>query len=112
IDDPTPLLGEVVVKVAACGICGTDLHIANGEFATTYPITPGHEFAGEIVDLGEGGGDLHIGQRVVVDPSLYCNECYYCRIGRNNLCERWGAIGVSRQGGAAEYVSVPRANCV
>jgi 2-desacetyl-2-hydroxyethyl bacteriochlorophyllide A dehydrogenase len=112
IDDPTPLSGEVVVKVAACGICGTDLHIANGEFATTYPITPGHEFAGEIVDLGDRGGDLRVGQRVVVDPSLYCNECYYCRIGRNNLCERWGAIGVSRQGGAAEYVSVPRANCV
>ena len=112
IDEPTPLSGEVVVKVAACGICGTDLHIANGEFATAYPITPGHEFAGEIVDIRDRGGDLSIGQRVVVDPSLYCNECYYCRIGRNNLCERWGAIGVSRQGGAAEYVSVPRANCV
>ncbi len=111
IDDPTPGLGEVVVAVTSCGICGTDLHIARGEFAPSYPIVPGHEFAGEIVATGSLIRDLSVGDRVVVDPSLYCFECYECRRGRNNLCERWGAIGVTAQGGAAEFVAVPGANC-
>jgi 2-desacetyl-2-hydroxyethyl bacteriochlorophyllide A dehydrogenase len=104
-------LGEVVVAVASCGICGTDLHIARGEFAPSLPIVPGHEFAGEIVAIGESVIDLKIGDRVAVDPSLYCFECYQCRRGHNNLCERWGAIGVTVQGGAAEFVAVPGANC-
>ena len=112
IDDPTPGLGEVVIAVSACGICGTDLHIARGEFAPSLPIVPGHEFAGKIVALGNSVIDLRIGDRVVVDPSIYCFECYQCRRGHNNFCERWGALGVTVQGGAAEYVSVPRANCV
>jgi 2-desacetyl-2-hydroxyethyl bacteriochlorophyllide A dehydrogenase len=112
IDDPTPGPGQVVVAVASCGICGTDLHIARGEFAPKLPIVPGHEFAGEIVAIGDSVIDLKVGDRVVVDPSLYCNECYQCRRGHNNLCERWGAIGVTVQGGAAEFVAVPGANCL
>jgi 2-desacetyl-2-hydroxyethyl bacteriochlorophyllide A dehydrogenase len=98
--------------VAACGICGTDLHILDGEFAPALPIIPGHEFAGTVVAVGTEVTDLTIGQRVAVDPSLYCNECHYCRLGRNNLCERWNAIGVSVPGGAAEFARVPQANCV
>lgn len=112
VDDPTPGVGEVVVHVAACGLCGTDLHILQGEFAPTLPVIPGHEFAGTVVAGGPGVVGVHEGDRVAVDPSLYCNECHYCRMGRNNLCLRWGAIGVTAAGGAAEYVAVPAANCV
>ena len=98
---------EVVVEVAACGLCGTDLHILQGEFAPTLPIVPGHEFAGEVVALGADVTELAVGDRVAVDPSLYCYECHYCRIGRNNLCERWAAIGVTTAGGAAEFAVAP-----
>ncbi len=112
VDDPTPGHGEVVVQVAACGLCGTDLHILQGEFAPTLPIIPGHEFAGTVVATGPGARGVSEGDRVAVDPSLYCHECHYCRLGKNNLCERWNAIGVSVAGGAAEFVAVPAANCV
>ncbi|MCG7210075.1 zinc-dependent alcohol dehydrogenase family protein [Streptomyces arenae] len=112
VDDPTPGPGQVVIHVSACGLCGTDLHILQGEFAPTLPIIPGHEFAGEIVALGSGVRDLKVGDRVAVDPSLHCHECHYCRIGRGNLCERFNAIGVSVPGGAAEYTAAPAANCV
>jgi len=112
VDDPTPGTGEVVVQVAACGLCGTDLHILQGEFAPTLPIVPGHEFAGEIVAVGAEVAGLAVGDQVAVDPSLYCHECHYCRIGRNNLCERWNAIGVTVPGGAAEFAAAPAANCI
>jgi len=112
VPDPTPGPREVVVDVAACGLCGTDLHILQGEFAPTLPVVPGHEFAGEVVGLGSEVTELAIGDRVAVDPSLYCNECRYCRAGRNNLCDRWRAIGVTVAGGAAEYAVAPVANCV
>ncbi|MGW0738070.1 zinc-dependent alcohol dehydrogenase family protein [Streptomyces sp. NPDC002851] len=112
VPDPTPGPHDVVVEVAACGICGTDLHILQGEFAPTLPVVPGHEFAGEVVGLGSEVRELRVGDRVAVDPSLYCFSCRYCRTGHNNLCERWAAIGVSTAGGAAEYAVAPAANCV
>jgi 2-desacetyl-2-hydroxyethyl bacteriochlorophyllide A dehydrogenase len=112
VDDPTPGPLDVVVKVAACGLCGTDLHILRGEFAPTLPVIPGHEFAGTVAAVGTEVTSLAEGTPVAVDPSLYCYKCHYCRIGRNNLCENWAAIGVSQAGGAAEYVAVPAANCV
>ncbi|RAG85923.1 alcohol dehydrogenase [Streptacidiphilus pinicola] len=112
MDDPTPGPEDVVVEVAACGLCGTDLHILQGEFAPTLPIVPGHEFAGTIVAAGGGVVGLAVGDRVAVDPSLYCHACHYCRQGRGNLCERWNAIGVSRPGAAAEFALAPAGNCV
>jgi 2-desacetyl-2-hydroxyethyl bacteriochlorophyllide A dehydrogenase len=112
VPDPVPGPSEVVVDVAACGLCGTDLHILQGEFAPTLPIIPGHEFAGQVVAVGSDVTELAEGDRVAVDPSLYCHQCHYCRIGRGNLCERWQAIGVTRAGGAAEYAVAPAANCV
>jgi len=112
VPDPTPGPRDVVVSVASCGLCGTDLHILQGEFAPTLPIVPGHEFAGEIVGIGRDVTELAVGDRVAVDPSLHCHECRYCRIGRGNLCERWAAIGVTVAGGAAEYAVAPVANCV
>jgi 2-desacetyl-2-hydroxyethyl bacteriochlorophyllide A dehydrogenase len=112
VEDPTPGPRDVVVDVAACGICGTDLHILQGEFAPTLPVVPGHEFAGEVVAVGTAVTELRAGERVAVDPSLFCNECYYCRRGQNNLCERWAAIGVTTAGGAAEFALAPVGNCI
>ncbi len=112
VPDPTPGPREVVVEVAACGLCGTDLHIRQGEFAPTLPVVPGHEFAGTVVALGRDVRELAAGDRVAVDPSLHCHECRYCRAGRGNLCERWAAIGVTKAGGAAQYAVAPAANCV
>jgi 2-desacetyl-2-hydroxyethyl bacteriochlorophyllide A dehydrogenase len=112
VDDPTPGPREVVVEVAACGLCGTDLHILHGEFAPTLPIVPGHEFAGTVVAVGTAVTERRVGDRVAVDPSLFCHECYYCRRGRDNLCERWAAIGVTVPGGAAQFAKAPVANCV
>jgi 2-desacetyl-2-hydroxyethyl bacteriochlorophyllide A dehydrogenase len=113
VPDPKPRDRQVVVKVGACGICGTDLHIADGHFPPTpYPIIPGHEFAGEIVELGaDVPGDWRIGDRVAVDPSLFCGYCTPCRSGHGNLCANWGATGDTVDGGFAEYVAVPAANC-
>jgi 2-desacetyl-2-hydroxyethyl bacteriochlorophyllide A dehydrogenase len=112
VPDPTPGPREVVVEVAACGLCGTDLHILQGEFAPKLPIVPGHEFAGQVVGVGTQVTEVAVGDRVAVDPSLYCYECRYCRTGHNNLCERWAAIGVTTAGGAAQFAVAPVANCV
>ncbi len=112
VPDPTPQAGQVVVRVECCGICGTDLHILDGEFPPTpYPITPGHEFAGTVVAHGaDVKPDLPIGTRVAVDPSLYCGYCRRCRAGRDNLCENWAAIGDTVDGAFAEFVAVPAVN--
>ncbi|MFD5428878.1 zinc-dependent alcohol dehydrogenase family protein [Streptomyces sp. NPDC127084] len=112
VPDPAPGAREVVVGVTATGLCGTDLHILQGEFAPTLPIIPGHEFAGEIVAVGSEVTELAVGDPVAVDPNLHCHECRYCRSGRGNLCERRQAIGVTVPGGAAEFAVVPAANCV
>jgi 2-desacetyl-2-hydroxyethyl bacteriochlorophyllide A dehydrogenase len=109
VPDPVPGPGEVVIQVMACGICGTDLHIADGEFPPTpYPIVPGHEFAGVVAD--PNGTDLDAGTLVAVDPTLSCLHCEMCRDGRPNLCLNWNATGDTVNGAFAEYVAVPYRN--
>jgi 2-desacetyl-2-hydroxyethyl bacteriochlorophyllide A dehydrogenase len=112
VPDPSPGHGQLVVKVGACGICGTDVHIADGEFPPTpYPIVPGHEFAGRVVAVGDGvPGEWREGTRVAVDPSLFCGHCPACHAGRGNLCANWNAIGDTVDGAFAEYVAVPHRN--
>jgi 2-desacetyl-2-hydroxyethyl bacteriochlorophyllide A dehydrogenase len=112
VPDPAPGSGQIVVQVAACGICGTDVHIADGEFPPTpYPIIPGHEFSGRVVAIGDQApGGWREGERVAVDPSLYCGYCRACRAGRGNLCANWNAIGDTVDGAFAQYVAVPAAN--
>jgi 2-desacetyl-2-hydroxyethyl bacteriochlorophyllide A dehydrogenase len=110
VPDPSPGRGEVVLRVEVCGLCGTDMHIIDGELSSaTYPLIPGHELAGEVVAVGEGVEGPKVGDRVAVDPNLSCGRCHYCHIGRANLCENYRAIGVTRAGGFAELVSVPAA---
>jgi len=112
VSDPTPATTQAVVKVEACGICGTDIHVIRGEFAPTrYPIIPGHEFCGEVMAIGRDVRNLKVGDFVAVDPSLFDGTCRQCRAGRFNLCENWNAIGVgSANGACAEFVAVPAAN--
>ncbi len=116
VPDPTPNPDELIIRVGACGICGTDLHIADGEFSLArYPIVPGHEFAGEVVAVGrnvpQGIGTwdtkVTVGTRVAVEPNLYCGHCEFCRTGHENLCLNYAAIGVTAGGAFAEYVTVP-----
>jgi 2-desacetyl-2-hydroxyethyl bacteriochlorophyllide A dehydrogenase len=111
VDDPSPGPDEVVVSVAACGICGTDIHILEGDYGH-LPIVPGHEFAGQVVEVGSDVRKVHVGDQVATDPNIPCRTCYECRRGRLNLCENLKAIGVTVPGAAAEFVCVPAGNCV
>ena len=104
LPDPTPGPGEVLVRVKACGVCRTDLHVADGEIPTAhYPVIPGHEIVGTVISLGEGAVGLSLGQRVGI-PWLgwACGECRYCRNEQENLCDRALFTGCTRDGGYAE----------
>jgi 2-desacetyl-2-hydroxyethyl bacteriochlorophyllide A dehydrogenase len=107
---PTPSPGprEVLIRVAAAGLCGTDLHIYAGEYEAEYPIVPGHEFSGTVAEVGAGITDLTVGQRVAADPNIFCHQCTYCRREMHNQCLNLRAVGVTTDGAFAEYVLVPR----
>src|SRR3954452_9227533 len=107
VPDPAPQPNELLVRVEACGICGTDLHIVDGDSPLArYPIVPGHEFAGEVVAVGEHaaliGSGVKVGTRVAVDPNMPCGHCEFCRTGHENLCLYYAALGVTVNGGIAE----------
>ena len=107
--DPTAGAGEAILRVGACGICGTDLRIASGSHRAYPPGTvriPGHEIAGTIVSAGEGSG-VKEGASAFIAPNIGCGECRQCRAGRVNLCERPQAIGITVDGAMAEYVLLP-----
>lgn len=108
---PEPAAGEVRVRVKSAGICGSDVHIYHGHnpFAR-YPRTIGHEFFGEIEAVGEGVDTTRVGERVAGDPVVSCGQCYPCRVGRPNVCEKLQVIGVHLDGGFSEYVVLPAKN--
>jgi hypothetical protein len=107
---------EVKVRVKVCGICGTDLHeYNNGPFlipSRPHPLTGldkgpvilGHEFSGEIVECGEGVSDYSKGDRITVNPLIYCGQCAYCKEGQWNMCIKLGTRGLAAHGGFAEYM--------
>lgn len=99
--------GEVLLRVRACGICGTDLHFYNGALPGVATVPPGHEFCGEVVEVGEGVSGIQPGDRVAVEPVKSCRECPYCRTGRYHLCARRVLLGTFLPGGMAQYVCVP-----
>ncbi|MDK4703467.1 zinc-dependent alcohol dehydrogenase family protein [Rhizobium sp. CNPSo 4062] len=99
--------GEIIVRVLAAGICGSDRHMYKGEYPTAIPVTLGHEFCGLVEEVGEGVSSFVGGELVTVDPNIACGTCPACRRGRPNLCANLKAIGVTRDGGFADYVAVP-----
>lgn len=110
---PRPQAGEVLVKVTACGVCRTDLHIVDGELpAHALPLVPGHEVVGTVVAEGPGAGRFQIGQRVGI-PWLAgtCGHCRYCLQGRENLCDSAVFTGYDRNGGYAEYALADARYC-
>ncbi|UGX97987.1 zinc-dependent alcohol dehydrogenase family protein [Bradyrhizobium barranii subsp. barranii] len=111
--DPIPGPGEVRVKVSACGVCRTDLHVVDGELSdTSYPIIPGHEVVGRIDAMGASVEDLKLGMRVGVPWLGYtCGECSYCRADKENLCDRPKFTGYTRDGGFASHLVADARYC-
>ena len=104
--------GEVIIKVRATGICGSDIPRVLGHAAHYYPIVLGHEFSGVIHELGEGVENLHIGQRATAAPLVPCLQCGDCQQGQYALCRQYRFIGSSLPGSFAEYVKAPARNVV
>ena len=111
---PEPGPNEVVVRVGACGVCSTDLHMYHGSFSVDFPVVLGHESAGTVAELGDNVTGLESGDRVAMNPTVPCNACSYCKRGETNLCENATSIGGAGDriidGSFAEYVRVPAAN--
>ncbi len=98
---------QVLIKVKSVGICGSDVHIYHGTNPlATYPRTIGHEFAGEIVEIGSEVKTLKVGDRVSVEPIIFCGDCYACNNGQPNVCAELEVMGVHRDGGMQDYVVV------
>jgi D-arabinitol dehydrogenase (NADP+) len=105
-DVPIPQVGDddVLLKVSCCGVCGTDGHIHEGEFISKFPLIPGHEAIGTIVEMGKNVKGFEMGDRCVADVGITCDNCFYCRRGQSLLCEDFNARGVTQDGGFAEYI--------
>ncbi|MGK7378782.1 zinc-binding alcohol dehydrogenase family protein [Planococcus sp. 1R117A] len=99
---------EVLVKIKRVGICGSDMHIYHGTNPlATYPRIVGHEVAGEVIETGSSVTSVQKGDHVVIEPINYCGECYACRKGRPNVCEKLSVFGVHEDGGMREYAVLP-----
>lgn len=112
VPEPVVGSGDVLVRVEACGICGSDRHMFKGEYPTALPVTLGHEFCGIVEAVGAGVTRLRPGMRITGDPNIACGTCPHCRRGRPNLCDNLTAIGVFRDGGFADYVLVPQSQAI
>ena len=110
MERPAPGPGDVVVKVDACGICGSDLHWYHGEMM--MPVScPGHEIAGTVAMVGPGTGSLREGDRVAVEGIASCGQCRYCLAGTYHYCPQIGMVGITIPGGYAEYLKIPARHC-
>jgi len=112
VEVPAISPGEALVRVRACGVCGSDLPRIFGDIAYFYPLIPGHEFAGEVVEVATAEDQAWLGKRVTVYPLIPCRKCPWCESGQYELCENYGYLGSRRHGAFAEYVAVPVANLV
>lgn len=107
IETPVPQAGEVLVRMMRIGVCGSDIHVYHGTHPfTSYPVTQGHEVSGVIAALGPGVTEFAVGQKVTVQPQVVCGECYPCRHGKYNLCEKLKVMGFQTTGMASEYFAV------
>ncbi|KIY70830.1 NADP+-dependent D-mannitol dehydrogenase [Cylindrobasidium torrendii FP15055 ss-10] len=107
---PIPKVGDddVLLQVHCCGVCGTDGHIHDGEFISTFPLIPGHEAIGHVVEMGKNVKGFEMGDRCVADVGETCKNCFYCRRGSELMCESFNARGVTKDGGFAEYIVYPQ----
>lgn len=112
IAKPIPAENEVLVKVKAAGICGSDIHKMQSEWKYALPMVMGHEFAGEVEAIGKNVTTVSVGDRVAVAPLLPCYDCIYCKSGKFQLCDRYQMIGSHRYGGFEEYCLVPATNVI
>ena len=104
---PEPGPDQVLVRIKKIGICGSDIHVYHGTHPyVTYPLTQGHEVSGQIVELGAAVTDLEVGQRVTIEPQVFCGRCHPCLHGKYNLCEKLKVIGFQTTGTASEYFAV------
>lgn len=108
---PVPAPDEVLIKVAASGFCGTDIHTYKGEHPAKYPLVPGHEFSGIVATVGAAVTQYKPGDPVVADPNIFCESCYFCKQNKQIHCENLQVVGNTRNGAFAEFVAVP-APCV
>ncbi len=107
VDVPEVGDDQVKIKMMNIGICGSDIHVYHGKHPfTKYPVTQGHEVSGEVVELGKNVTRLNVGQKVTVEPQVYCGKCYPCRHGKYNLCEKLKVMGFQTTGMASEYFVV------
>lgn len=97
---------EILIEVRASGICGTDIHIYEGSYIGNYPVVPGHEFSGIVLETGKAVQRIKTGDHVAVEPNIACDNCMYCLNNKQNFCENWQATGVTLPGGMAQYVIV------
>lgn len=111
---PAPGEGELLLRIATVGICGTDVHefVAGPHRFPVGPFIPGHEFAGTIEAMGAGVTDFEVGGLVTSGAGMACGECHWCVRGSTNLCERYVTIGLEVPGGLAQFAAVPAAICV
>lgn len=109
VPTPTAEAGEMVIRVKAAAICGTDIRIMNGKKkkGVRFPSVIGHEFAGEVVEVGRGVDAFKAGDRIAADPVVPCRGCAYCRTGMENVCLNRQAIGYEFDGAFAEYMRIP-----
>lgn len=104
---PTPGSDEVLVKIMKIGICGSDIHVYHGEHPfTKYPVTQGHEVSAEVVSFGSNVKDFKVGQKVTIQPQVFCGKCYPCTHGKYNLCEELKVMGFQTTGVASEFFAV------
>lgn len=103
---PVPHGDECLVEVESAGLCHTDLDILAGNYRANFPVTPGHEFSGTVVEVGRDGNPQLLGKRVAANPLIPCEHCRACRRGRHNLCENLRSYGAEIDGGLAEFVTV------
>ena len=107
VDIPQTGPDQVLVKIKKIGICGSDIHVYHGTHPfTPYPVTQGHEVSGQIVEVGEYVKDLKTGQKVTIEPQVFCGRCYPCLHGKYNLCEKLKVMGFQTTGTASEYFAV------
>jgi len=99
---------ELLIKVSACGVCGTDFHIYEGSAPASAPVVIGHEYSGIVEDLGAEVSEFEIGDCVTINPNIHCGHCEFCKKGYINLCKNLKALGVTIDGGFAEYSIVPQ----